>query len=82
MRKSSEKSAIAYLPSVDDPIGAIYQLTDVNIKVISVSQLANEKLPQSEILIINLDDAEDSEDRKEMQKRHGIVILLYDFLTC
>lgn len=68
LRKSSK---VSYLPYVQNPIRALKHL-DASVSEISADSI-NDKfiLPDSEILIVNLDDATDSENRINMLKRHG-----------
>lgn len=63
---------VTYLPFVEDPIGVIKGLTDKEVIEVSVNNLMKtNSLPKGEILIIDLNDAKENENRIEMLNRHG-----------
>lgn len=66
--KSSAK--VTYWPFVHSPIRAVKQL-DKRITEIAADNLEDLIIPNDEILIVDLNDARDNEDRIDMLKRHG-----------
>lgn len=74
LRKSSK---VSYLPYVQSPIKALKNI-DASVSEIFVDSLKNNfNIPKTDILIVNLNDAEESESRVEMLKRHGMYIQTY-----
>lgn len=62
---------VTYWPFVHSPIRAVRQL-DKTIVEVSAENLENDlTIPTDEILIVDLNDARDEEDRLDMLKRHG-----------
>lgn len=71
---------ITYLPLVEDPTSVLKSSKD--IVEISITELSLKhsipKFKSNEILMINLNDADENENRPEMLKRHGNHILIFD----
>lgn len=66
---------ISYLPYVEDPINVIRELSDNDVTEISLETLNNQPIvPKSRILIVDLNDAKDDEDRNDMLRRHDATI--------
>lgn len=67
-----QKQHVTYKPYVQNPIGAIKQL-DKDVTELSIaSLLSTSDVPKKNILIIDLNDAKDDEQRFHMLKRHGL----------
>lgn len=63
-------SIVSYLPYVQNPIKSLKHLNKEFTET-SIEKFSNDDLSKDTILIINLNDAEDNEDRTDMLKRHG-----------
>lgn len=63
-------SSVDYMPYVQNPIGAIKELGKEVIEVSLLSLLHNLEVPKGKIVIVDLNDAEDDEQRMQMLKRH------------
>lgn len=67
-------SKVSYLPCVQDSVGAIEQLTDRQLRSFTAKELLEGTpitLEKNSIVIVDLDDASEYEDRIEMISRHG-----------
>ncbi|CAH1965094.1 unnamed protein product [Acanthoscelides obtectus] len=75
LAKLKQSQKVSYLPYVQNPIGALKHL-NADIQEMPVEKLINENfnIPETDILIINLIDAKDFEDRLDMLKRHDTVV--------
>lgn len=67
-------SSFDYLPYVQNPIGAIKELGKGVTEVSLASLLHHFEIPKNEILIVDLNDAKDNEQRIQMLKRHDSAI--------
>lgn len=78
--KSSAK--VTYWPFVHSPIRAVKQL-DKRISEIATENLDRDLIiPSDEILIVDLNDARDEEDRLDMLERHGKSHIRYSESWC
>ncbi|KAG5895491.1 hypothetical protein JTB14_011189 [Gonioctena quinquepunctata] len=74
LAKLAKSSKVMYLPYVQNPIKALKNL-DVPITEVPLERIdENFEIPETDILIVNLDDVKDSETRIEMLKRHDAAI--------
>ncbi|XP_045461836.1 V-type proton ATPase subunit S1 [Harmonia axyridis] len=74
-----KRSSVDYLPYVQNPIGAIKELGKGVTEISLASLSRNFELPKGEILIVDLNDAKDNEQRTQMLKRHDSAIAnIYD----
>ncbi|VEN50451.1 unnamed protein product [Callosobruchus maculatus] len=75
LAKLRQSQKVSYLPYVQNPIRALKHL-NVAIHEVPVEKLINENfdIPATDILIVNLNDAKDFEDRLDMLKRHDTVV--------
>lgn len=67
-------SKVSYLPCVKDSVGAIEQLTDRQLWSFTAKELLEGTpiaLEKNSVVIVDLDDASEYEDRIEMLSRHG-----------
>lgn len=62
---------VTYKPYVQNPIGAVKQLGRPVTEISIGSLLNSPNVPEDNILIIDLNDAKDDEQRFRMLKRHG-----------
>lgn len=60
-------SKVSYLPCVKDSVGAIEQLTERQLQSFTA-------LEKNSVVIVDLDDASEYEDRIEMLSRHDAAI--------
>ena len=67
----NEGNHVRYLPSVQNPLGAIKQVNKPITQISISSILSSTNVPKDNIWIIDLDDAKDDESRSHMLKRHG-----------
>lgn len=65
------KAKVTYWPFVHNPTRALKQLDKKLVVVSADSLLGNLEVPKDSILVVDLNDARDDEDRTEMLKRHG-----------
>lgn len=70
LANSRDNSVVSYLPYVQNPIKSLKHLNK-NFIEIDINNFDDIDIPNDTILIINLNDAEDNEDRTDMLKRHG-----------
>ncbi|RZC43100.1 uncharacterized protein BDFB_008836 [Asbolus verrucosus] len=76
------RTYVTYKPYVQNPIGAIKQL-DKKVTELSIGSLLNgPNVPKNNILVIDLNDAKDDEQRFHMLKRHDsdVVSIYKDIL--
>nr|CAH7740154.1 unnamed protein product [Callosobruchus chinensis] len=75
LAKLKQSQKVSYLPYVQNPIRALKHL-NAAIHEVAVEKLVNENfdIPATDILIVNLNDAKDFEDRLDMLKRHDTVV--------
>lgn len=71
LAKLKKSLKVSYLPYVQNPIKALKHI-DASVSEIFINNI-NDKfnIPKTDILIVNLNDAEESENRLSMLKRHG-----------
>lgn len=75
LQKHKRDSKVSYLPYVQNPTKALKHLGE-EVTEISISDLKeNFDFPETNILIVNLDDAKDDEHRLDMLKRHDSAII-------
>ncbi|KAK9877238.1 hypothetical protein WA026_016982 [Henosepilachna vigintioctopunctata] len=74
LHKLLESSNVDYKPYVQNPIGAVKQLEKGVTEVSIASLLRNFNVPKDEVLIVDLNDAKDDEDRQDMLRRHDTAI--------
>ncbi|XP_057663082.1 V-type proton ATPase subunit S1 [Diorhabda carinulata] len=69
-----KSTRVSYLPNVQNPITALKHL-DVSITEVPVDKFGKSfEIPETDVLVVNLNDAKDSEDRIVMLKRHDAAI--------
>lgn len=74
LAKLKKSTRVSYLPNVQNPITALKHL-DVSITEVPVDEFGKSfEIPETDVLIVNLNDAKDSEDRIDMLKRHDAAI--------
>lgn len=79
LAKLAKTTKVSYLPSVHNPIKALKHL-DATVTEVSLDKLDKGfEIPETDILIVNLNDATDSENRIDMLKRHGKCFGLFAF---
>ncbi|KAH1022910.1 hypothetical protein HUJ04_012225 [Dendroctonus ponderosae] len=79
LSKLRKTSKVTYLSYVQNPVKAI-QLASDDVAEISIERLReNFEIPDSKIVIIDLNDADENERRFDMLKRHGMFIDYFDF---
>ncbi|KAJ3639786.1 hypothetical protein Zmor_003123 [Zophobas morio] len=71
----NEGNHVRYLPSVQNPLGAIKQVNKPITQISISSILSSTNVPKDNIWIIDLDDAKDDESRSHMLKRHDFDIV-------
>ncbi|KAL1493288.1 hypothetical protein ABEB36_011371 [Hypothenemus hampei] len=75
LSKIRKTSKVAYLPSVQNPIKATRHVTE-DVTEIPIQRLTEHfEIPDSKVLIIDLNDASENERRFDMLKRHDEVIM-------
>ncbi|XP_072402863.1 V-type proton ATPase subunit S1 [Diabrotica undecimpunctata] len=74
LAKLAKSLKVSYLPYVQNPIKALKHL-DVTVTEVPLDKFGkNFEIPETDILIVNLNDAKDSESRTDMLKRHDAAI--------
>nr|XP_023017204.1 V-type proton ATPase subunit S1 [Leptinotarsa decemlineata] len=74
LAKLAKSSKVTYLPYVQNPVRALKNL-DVTVTELPLEKLnENFEIPQTDILIVNLNDVKDSETRIDMLKRHDAAV--------
>ncbi|XP_028150418.1 V-type proton ATPase subunit S1 [Diabrotica virgifera virgifera] len=74
LAKLTKSFKVSYLPYVQNPIKALKHL-DVTVTEVPLDKFGkNFEIPETDILIVNLNDAKDSESRTDMLKRHDAAI--------
>lgn len=81
LEKLKENNNVTYLPQVEDPTSVLTSIKDyVKISINTLSEKKSlPKLKPNQILIIDLDDANENENRPQLLKRHGA---LYKIPCC
>lgn len=71
LEKYKRNSKVSYLPYVQNPIKALKHIGE-EVTELSIADLKeNLEFPETNILIVDLNDARDDEHRLDMLKRHG-----------
>lgn len=72
LSKLKKSSKVSYLPYVQNPIKTLKHLDEEDVTEFSITSLRKKSIdiPDTDILIIDLNDAEDDEHRLDMLKRH------------
>lgn len=67
-----QSAKVSYLPYVQSPVKALKNI-DVSVSEIFVDDIIKNTftIPKGDILIVNLNDAAETENRVDMLKRHG-----------
>ncbi|XP_066247053.1 V-type proton ATPase subunit S1 [Euwallacea similis] len=73
LSKVRETSKVTYLSYVQNPVKAIQHASE-DVEEISIERLNKNDIPDSKIVIIDLNDARDNERRFDMLKRHDEII--------
>ncbi|XP_066158009.1 V-type proton ATPase subunit S1 [Euwallacea fornicatus] len=73
LSKVQKTSKVTYLSYVQNPVKAIQHASE-DVEEISIERLNKNDIPDSRIVIIDLNDAQDNERRFDMLKRHDEII--------
>ncbi|XP_017779714.1 PREDICTED: V-type proton ATPase subunit S1 [Nicrophorus vespilloides] len=73
--KISSTVQVSYMPLVENPVETVKDLLTKDVTVVSINEILNNELPESRVLIVNLNDAKDDEDRIDMLRRHDATIV-------